>query len=329
MMLHIVNMVWAVLQRFHFMVNQLRLFLFLPTVFCYGFLFSQKADSTLVLKHFAEILNTKGPRNYKNITALNKVASYIHQEFDQYTDSTIYQEYEVGKNVYKNVIGSFGTKHENRIIIGAHYDVCGAQDGADDNASGVVGLLELARLLKGKELNARIDLVAYSLEEPPFFRSQNMGSYVHAKWLADNRIKVDGMICLEMIGYFNDAKKSQDYPLGLLKMFYGGRGDYITVVSKFNRGKFARQYKRKMKKNKNVKTKAFQAPGKLPGIDFSDHLNYWKFGYSAVMITNTGFYRNKNYHHSTDKLETLDIERMTAVIQSVYETVTEITLPKE
>ena len=83
-----------------------------------------------------------------------------------------------------------------------------------------------------------------------------------------------------------------------------------------------------MKKTKRIKTKAFQAPGKLPGIDFSDHLNYWKFGYSAVMITNTGFYRNKNYHQSTDNLQTIDIERMTAVIQSVYETVSKITATK-
>lgn len=293
-----------------------------------GSTYSQKADSTIVLKHFDEVLNTVGSRNYKNIAALNKVAAYIHTVFEFYGDSTIYQNYEVEENTYKNVITSFGTEHQNRIIIGAHYDVCGSQDGADDNASGVIGLLELARLLKDQKLNRRVDLVAYSLEEPPFFRSKNMGSYVHAKWLHDNKVKVDGMICLEMIGYFNDEKGSQDYPLGILKMFYGGKGDYITVVSKFNRGKFARQYKRKMKKNKAIKTKAFQAPGKLPGIDFSDHLNYWKFDYSAVMITNTGFYRNKNYHQSTDNLATLDITRMTAVIQSVYETLTQITSEK-
>ncbi|MFT5824052.1 MAG: hypothetical protein ACI8ZM_005318 [Crocinitomix sp.] len=327
MMRHTINTAWVVLQQFLFMVTRTLIIFF--ALLCAGSTFSQKADSTIVLSHFDKILDTDGPRDHLNTKALNKVAAYIHEVFEQYADSTNYQNYEVGDKTYKNVIGSFGTEHENRIIIGAHYDVCGNQDGADDNASGVVGLLELARLLKGQKLNARIDLVGYSLEEPPYFRSKNMGSYVHAKWLHDSEIKVDGMICLEMIGYFNDAKKSQDYPLGILKMFYGGKGDYITVVSKFSRGKFARQYKRKMKKNKNVKTKAFQAPGKLPGIDFSDHLNYWKFGYSAVMITNTGFYRNKNYHHDTDKLETLDISRMTGVIQSVYETVSEITQPKE
>jgi hypothetical protein len=287
-------MAWAALQQFLSMASKTILLIF---VLLYGVSnFAQKADSTIVLKHFNEILDTDGPRDYLNTKALNKVAAYIHEVFEQYSDSTEYQNYDVGDKTYKNVIGSFGTEHENRIIIGAHYDVCGNQDGADDNASGVISLLELARLLKGQKLDARVDLVAYSLEEPPYFRSEKMGSYVHAKWLHDNKIKVDGMICLEMIGYFNDEKKSQDYPLGILKMFYGGKGDYITVVSKFNRGKFARQYKRKIKRTKNIKTKAFQAPGKLPGIDFSDHLNYWKFGYSAVMITNTGFYRNKHYH---------------------------------
>lgn len=305
--------------------SALLLVIFVSTVVTLG----QTADSIRVKTHLTNIINTSQPRNHQNIAVLNSVAEYIHTHFNQFADSTGYQEFQVSQYTYKNVIGSFGTENDTRIIIGAHYDVCGDQDGADDNASGIVGLLELARMLKGKKLNTRIDLVAYSLEEPPYFRTKSMGSYVHAEWLYENEIDVEGMICLEMIGYFNDEKGSQDYPLGFLKLFYGNNGDYITVVRKLNGGKFARKFKRSMKKTDEVETKSFQAPGRLTGIDFSDHLSYWHFGYSALMITNTGFYRNKNYHQITDKIETLDVNRMTGVIQAVYDSVIKLAEKKK
>lgn len=283
-------------------------------------IWSQQADTTIILSHLKNIIETDQPRNYKNVKALNSVAYYINSQFKQYADSTSFQKYQVEGKEYKNVIASFGTSNQERIIIGAHYDVCDDQDGADDNASGVVGLLEIARLLQGKNLNKRIDLVAYTLEEPPFFRTDKMGSYVHANYLRENKIPVVGMICLEMIGYFDEAKGSQDYPIGLLKLFYGSKGDFITVVRKLNSGKFARKFTYQMKKTDLIETKSFQGPKGLVGIDFSDHLNYWKCGFNAVMITNTAFYRNKNYHEATDQIKTLNLSKMAAVIQSVYET---------
>jgi hypothetical protein len=277
------------------------------------------ADTTLIRRHFENIIGTAEPRNFENTDALNEVAAYIHQEFGLYGDSTAYQEFVVDGRGYKNVITSFGVEHGTRIIVGAHYDVCGDQDGADDNASGVIGLLELARMLKDQELEYRIDLVAYTLEEPPYFGTKEMGSFKHAEYLSKNNIDVYGMVCLEMIGYFSDEKRSQSYPIGLLKLFYGGKGDYITIVRKFGSGKFAKRYKRRMKDFDLVRTKSIQAPGSLRGIDFSDHLNYWRFGFSAVMITNTGFYRNENYHQDGDVIETIDMARMSAVIDEVYQ----------
>lgn len=286
--------------------------------------FSQFSDTVIIRNHLEKITKTQEFRNYKNVEQLNKIADYIYQHFHKYTDSVSFQEFEVEGKTYKNVICSFGTQHQQRIIIGAHYDVCGNQEGADDNATGVVGLLELARLLQNNQLNYRIDLVAYSLEEPPYFRSENMGSYVHAKSLSEMNADVYGMICLEMIGYFSDEKKSQDYPLGILKLFYGSKGNYITLVKKYGAGRFAKKYSRKYKATKTIRTKKFTGPEALQGIDFSDHRNYWKFGYSAVMITNTAFYRNKNYHQTTDTMETLDLLRMSKVIEGVYKTLLEL-----
>ena len=276
-------------------------------------------SDTLRIKNDLKIITkTTNSRNYKNVETLNFVADYIFTELSKNCDSVYFQSYFVNGIEYKNVIGSIGTNNHERIVVGAHYDVCGDQEGADDNASGVVGVIELSRLLAKEKLKYRIDFVAYSLEEPPFFRTEHMGSNVHAKMLFDSRENVKGMICLEMIGYFNDEPNSQSYPLGILKLFYGNKGDYITIVQKFGNGKFGNQVKRLMKKQKLLPTKSFKGPSKLPGVDFSDHQNYWKYGYSAVMITNTAFYRNKNYHEKTDKMETLDLKRMALVIDEVY-----------
>lgn len=286
--------------------------------------YSQQVDTNLVNNHLAKIISTRLPRNYKHVTILNQVADYIHSVFNTYTDSVQFQNFTVDGVGYKNVIASFNTACEKRIIVGAHYDVCGNQDGADDNASGVVGLLEIARLLKNVDLKYRIDLVAYSLEEPPYFGTENMGSYVHAKWLHDQDIKVKGMICLEMIGYFNDTPGSQHFPLPFLKSFYGDKGDFITTVRKLIGGRFAKKFTKNMKKTTLISSRSFQGPKGLAGLDFSDHRNYWHFGYSAVMITNTAFYRNQNYHKDSDELSTIDVERMSAVIQTVYNALIQI-----
>lgn len=287
-------------------------------VFCWA---NEKADTAIIKSLLVKLTKTEGFRSYNDLTQLNKSADFIKSVFSNYSDSVVFQEFKAEGVVYKNVICSFGTENSNRIIIGAHYDVCGEQQGADDNASGIVGLMELARMLKGKKLKNRIDLVAYTLEEPPFFKTRYMGSYIHAKSLFDNKVNVLGMVSLEMIGYFKDSKKSQTYPLGILSLIYGNKGNFITLVKKFGAGKFARKFGKSFISTKQIKTKTFVGPKALPGIDFSDHLNYWTLGYSALMITDTAFYRNPNYHEETDTIETLDLYRMGKVIDGVFETV--------
>jgi len=279
---------------------------------------SAQSDTSLIKTYLKTLTKTPQFRNYSNIDQLNLTAGYITTVFKNSTDSVYAQEYTVDQKIYKNIICSFGTENKKRIIVGAHYDVCGDQEGADDNASGVIGLLELSRLLKGKKLDYRIDLVAYTLEEPPYFRTELMGSYIHAKSLKESKAEVFGMISLEMIGYFKDEAKTQSYPIGILSMKYGNKGNYITLVKKFGSGEFVNQFSKNFKTSKSILTKTFASPPSLPGIDFSDHLNYWKFDYDAMMITDTSFYRNKNYHQKTDTMETLDIQRMAKVIDGVY-----------
>jgi Zn-dependent M28 family amino/carboxypeptidase len=295
-------------------------FLFLSILFQVSTILSQeKCDTSFLKQHLTTITKREKARHFANPEVLDSVADYIYREFEKSADSVYYQTYRANGTTYRNVIAVFGSKNEKRIIVGAHYDVCGNQEGADDNASGTVGLLELSRMLKGKIIYNRIELVAYTLEEPPFFRTDYMGSAIHAKSIEPIKDKVLGMISLEMIGYFSDKKNSQEYPLGILKWVYGGKGNYITLVRKSAAGKFVKKFIKKYKKTKQIKSKKFAATRSLPGIDFSDHLNYWNIGIDALMITDTSFYRNKNYHKETDTMETLDFARMAKVIDATYQ----------
>jgi len=267
------------------------------------------------VKYLTEI---KPSRNYYNVQSLQKTASYIKKQFKKYGITCETQEFEVNGQTYSNIIGIINKNSSARIIIGAHYDVCGDQPGADDNASGVAGLLETARLLK-EHLNKsdfRYDFVAYTLEEPPFFRTNYMGSYIHAKSMFDEKTDVRGMISLEMLGYFSDEPGTQAFPLGMMKLFYPSKGNFIAVISNFKSGKLLRHVEKYMNET-NIPVSSLIAPTWITGVDFSDHRSYWQFGYKAVMITDTSFYRNSNYHKVTDTIETLDFEKMKEVLRGV------------
>ena len=143
------------------------------------------ADTAILRSDMQRIMDY-GYRNYKNPDVLDSVAYFIKNKFKTLTDSVTEQVYNVNGKDYRNIIASFNANKNELLIIGAHYDVYGDQDGADDNGSAVVGLIRLAQLLKDEKLDFRIDFVAYTLEEPPFFRTENMGSYVHASGLKEN-----------------------------------------------------------------------------------------------------------------------------------------------
>lgn len=132
------------------------------------------------------------------------------------------------------------------------------------------------------------------------------------------------MAAIEMIGYFSDEKGSQSYPIKAMKVAYGTRGDFILLVKKKGYGNFVKNFSKGFINAETIETSNLKAPFDIEGIDFSDHLNYWEFGFDAMMITNSAFFRNKNYHQKTDKMETLDIKRMSSVINAIYHAVLNI-----
>ena len=265
-------------------------------------------------------------RNYENLESLAQVVTYISTEFEKTGLTIQFQKWEAAGNEYTNVIGIYNGHKSRKLVVGAHYDVCGKQPGADDNASAVAGLLETARLIgeNKPELDYAIEFVAYCLEEPPFFGTTEMGSYVHAKSLYDNGDDVIGMICYEMIGYFSDEPNSQPYPSKELAELYPSTANFIIVVGIKEFEDFNQKVRKLMayKAEIDVQVISFETGGDLAGM--SDQRNYWKFGYQALMINDTSFVRNPHYHMSSDTIDTLDFLKMTEVITGTYNAITHL-----
>ncbi|HBI9809451.1 TPA: M28 family peptidase, partial [Escherichia coli] len=176
------------------------------------------------------------------------------------------------------------------------------------------GLLELARLLHQQVPKTGVQLVAYASEEPPFFRSDEMGSAVHAASL-ERPVKL--MIALEMIGYYDSAPGSQNYPYPAMSWLYPDRGDFIAVVGRIQDINAVRQVKAALLSSQDLSVYSMNTPGFIPGIDFSDHLNYWQHDIPAIMITDTAFYRNKQYHLPGDTADRLNYQKMAQVVDGV------------
>ncbi|MGH8009051.1 MAG: M28 family peptidase, partial [Candidatus Binatia bacterium] len=267
--------------------------------------------------HVRMLSETLFPRDVGHPENLDRVAAYIRQEFERAQGRVAEQPYQAMGSTYRNVIALFGPDTKERVVVGAHYDTAGERPGADDNASGVAGLIELAYLMSKTSLPVCVELVAYTLEEAAFHTAQ-MGSAVHATSLKQQGIPVRVMFSLEMIGYFTDAPHSQSFPLSILAAFYPAEGNFITVVGKFGQGSVVRQVKKAMRSASPLPVHSINAPRWVRGVDFSDHRSYWDVGYKALMITDTAFYRNKNYHTAQDTADTLDYQRMAMVVQGVY-----------
>jgi len=272
-----------------------------------------------LLAHVEKLSIDFAPRNYKRVWNLDKCAGYISDHFMKAGGNVEVQPYEVEGKTYRNVVAQFGSTNEPVIVVGAHYDSYQDTPGADDNASGVAGLIELAYLLGQADLGQRVELVAFTLEEPPFFRTGNMGSARHAFGLKQAGVEVEAMVCLEMIGYFSDQKDSQQFPSALMKMIYPNTGNYIAVIGSMGDRKLAKKMKESMRDATDLPVHSMCAPKGFPGLDFSDHLNYWNFDYKAVMVTDTAFMRNFTYHGTGDTADRLDYNRMAKVVLGVYE----------
>jgi hypothetical protein len=268
--------------------------------------------------HVRMLSETLVPRNEAYPENLDKTANYIREQLRSAGARIEDQPFRADGRTFRNVVASYGPEGGERIVVGAHYDGFSIYPAADDNASGIAGLLELARLLQQKKPRLRVDLVAFTLEEPPYFRTDLMGSAVYAQSLKAAKVKVRGMLSLEMIGYFTESPNSQHFPNKLLQLLYPSRGNFITIVGRFSDMGLTYSVKKAIKGSCSLPVYSLSAPGIFPGVDFSDHMNFWNCGFPAVMITDTAFFRNTAYHTPQDTADRLDYAKMADVVEGVY-----------
>ncbi|MFE1573246.1 M20/M25/M40 family metallo-hydrolase [Comamonas odontotermitis] len=285
-------------------------------------------------------------RSFDQPAQLDLASNYIHAQLQALGAAPSRQPVRVdGQAHYHNIVVRLGPKKGEAggdaplLVIGAHYDAVrtngvaadSAPDahshtpGADDNASGVAGLLELARMLVAHPPRQPVELVAYTLEEPPQFRTPQMGSYQHAAALANARQPLRMMLSLEMIGYFDDRPASQHYPVPGMTAIYPSAGNFLALIGQLSHFAATRETYAQMLGGAQIDAagtaplpvRALSAPASLRGIDYSDHQNYWRFGYPALMVTDTSFMRNPHYHRSTDTWDKLDYRRMAQAVNAV------------
>lgn len=262
-----------------------------------------------------------GPRPATRIDLLTQVAERISEHFRSWGYEVTRQPVPYRQTAHANIIaapagtGGNDTGHP-LLVVGAHYDSVSRSPGADDNASGIAGLMEMARLLRHNPPPG-LRLAAFCPEEPPAFRTSKMGSYVYARSLKQARATLRGMICLEMIGYFSDAPGSQSYPLPFMNTIYPDKGNFIAMVGNIRSALWTRRVRNAFAASTDLPVETLNSPAIIVGIDFSDHWSFNRFRYPALMVTDTAFYRTPHYHQPSDTPDTLDFDRMARVAEGL------------
>jgi len=266
-----------------------------------------------------------GERNYIYLKNLNAAADFIEQSLKRTGLNVERHSYSVDDKTYYNIEAEKkGHGDIDRIIIiGAHYDsVCGSR-GANDNASGIAALLALARRLAEKPAASTMRFVAFSNEEPPFFWTKDMGSYVYARRCKERKENIAAMLSLETIGCYYEREGTQHYmfPLGL---FYPSRGNFIALVSNLSSRELLQKTISSFRRNTKFPSEGGSFPWFTPGVFWSDHWPFWKMGYPALMITDTALFRYPYYHTGEDTPDRLDYDRMARVVTGLENMIEEL-----
>jgi len=276
--------------------------------------------------HVEALTKTIGERSVANLWNLEKTAEYIEAFYQEINVDSQREPYLYGKKTVSNIVADivFTNGDSKVFLIGAHYDSLKNTVGADDNASAVAVQLEVARVLAGLKVTKNLDLtvrfVSFALEEPPAYATRSMGSRVYARKAKKEKERIDGMICLEMVGYTCQEPGCQTYPFPLMFLGYPKTGNYIGIVGNYRSRQFTDSLFQSFEKNELLPVVKLIVPGSgylIPNVRLSDHASFWDRGYKAVMITDTAFYRNPHYHRTSDTMNKLDFSFMTELVHSL------------
>lgn len=255
-------------------------------------------------------------RNVLNEKAYAEAADFIERSLREAGYATERQAFLAEGVVCANIVAERRGTSGEIVVIGAHYDTVEGSPGADDNGSGVAGLLALARKFAHAQPRSTLRFVAFANEEPPYFMTNLMGSYRYAQRCHERGEKIVAMLSLESIGYYRDAPGSQQYPAGLEHVF-PDRGNFVAFASNLGSRGLLHDCIETFRAHATVPSEGASLPESVPGVAWSDQWSFWRFGYPAVMVTDTAPYRNPNYHTERDVPETLDYERFARVVEGL------------
>lgn len=215
-------------------------------------------------------------------------------------------------------------KSSEIIVIGAHYDAVQDCPGANDNGSGVAAMLEIAKALAKEKFPRTIRFVAFTNEEPPFFRSDDMGSYRYAKACKERGDNIVAMLSLETIGYYSDKPDSQRFPVAALAMLYPKTGNFLTFIGNLDSRNLLTKCADSFIAAAKFPTQTLAAPPELSGVDFSDQLSFWRVGYPGIMVTDTAPYRYPHYHTNEDTADKINYDCLARVTDGLKKVVRDL-----
>jgi Zn-dependent M28 family amino/carboxypeptidase len=258
-----------------------------------------------------------GERNLERPDAYAKSVEFIERSFTEAGLQPRRESYDVFGKTCHNIVAEIPGRSAELILVGAHHDTVPGSPGANDNGSGVVAVLALARRFAGKPCARTLRFVAFANEEPGHFQTKTMGSWVHAAGCKSRGEQVAAMLSLETIAYFSREPDSQQYPIPLLKAVYPRTGNFIAFVGDTASRKLVREAIGSFRKHAQFPSEGAALPAAVPGVGWSDHWSFWQHGYRAIMITDTAPFRYPHYHRPTDTPDRLDYDSMARVVAGV------------
>ncbi|MDY6786126.1 MAG: M28 family peptidase [Cyanobacteriota bacterium] len=276
-----------------------------------------------LMKDVQKIGGEFGEHNYFFYDNLVAAEQFLYDSLTAAGYQVNRQSYTVGEQEFHNLEVEIkgNQKPDEIIIVGAHYDSVVGSPGANDNGTGAAAVLALARAFAGEKTARTLRFVEFVNEEPPFFWTENMGSFVYAKDCHSRQEKVVVMLSLETIGYYSDRPGSQQYPLGLLNTVYPITGNFIAFIGNLASGKQIRQVVGNFRSHTQFPSEGTALPGNIPGAGWSDHWAFWQMGYPALMVTDTAPFRYPYYHTMQDTPDKIDGDRLARVVAGIERTV--------
>lgn len=275
-----------------------------------------------------ELAGGIGERHMGRPEALERAAAFLEEQLRAAGYSPARQTYSVDGQPCSNIEVAVPGKDGAMLVVGAHYDSARGSPGANDNGSGVAALLELARRLRGATPDHEIRMVLFVNEEPPYFHTSKMGSRVWAEEAHRRGAKVIGMLSLETIGFYSDAPESQKYPFPM-SAFYPDRGQFLGFIGNVESGDFVRDAVGTFREVATLPSEGAALPEHTTGVDWSDHASFWRFGWPAVMVTDTAPFRYPHYHTRHDRPDQVDAGALARAVVGLEHVVRSLAGPRK